>query len=308
MPVVYWVSDGVGEGVTPGGPDGTTPIVTMLMRWIRAQGNASLIVNGGDVYGDGNSSQFAKFLAQMDNDVTLLCETAGNHDWRDDVNTPDGGRIPHGYETFWSSHPESKQPIDGNKRGGARYEHFLDLGGWRLFFLDTGDYDTSGWPAGDSARVTWLRSNLNPGRANIVLCHHSRLSSGQHGHNEKLNVLWESLFDGDVPRVAFTLAGHDHNVNMYGPRSKSNPTGSSVPFGKGIYVFVNGAGGNGLYRTAGFLVNGDKGDVIDDDKNFCVTRINLATPTTVDVDMMAFGKKAIGEPSPLPGSLVRITI
>lgn len=308
MPFVYWVSDAVGDGVTRGGPDGHTPIVTMLMRWIRAQGNASLIVNGGDVYGSGNSSQFAQFLAQMDNDVSLMCETPGNHDWKDDVNTPGAGRIPHGYEAFWSSHPESKQPLDGSKRGGARHEHFVDLGGWRLFFLDTGDYDTAGWPAGDPGRVTWLRSNLNPGRANVVFSHHSRVSSGQHGNNDKLNVLWESLFDGDAPRVAFTLGGHDHNVNMYGPRSKADPTGSSVPFAKGIHVLVNGAGGNGLYRTEGFLVDGDKGDVLDDHKNFCVTRINLVNSSTVEVDMVAFGKKAVGAPSPLPGSLVHITV
>ena len=52
--------------------------------------------------------------------------------------------------------------------------------------------------------------------------------------------------------MAFTIAGHDHSVNVYGPRSKDNPKGHSVSFDKGIHVFVNGAGGDGHYSSGFF--------------------------------------------------------
>ena len=98
-----------------------------MVRWIRTKGSPSLIINGGDVYPDGKTKEFTEFFKQMDNDVSLMCETPGNHDWKDDPELPQTGRIPHGYDTFWRSHPESKQPVDTNKKGGARYEHFIDI-------------------------------------------------------------------------------------------------------------------------------------------------------------------------------------
>ena len=97
MSVVYWISDGVGEGVTLGGADQNTPVPTLLIRWIRTKGSPSLIINGGDVYPAGKSREFAEFFKQMDNDVSLMCETPGNHDWKDDPELPHTGRIPHGY-------------------------------------------------------------------------------------------------------------------------------------------------------------------------------------------------------------------
>ena len=95
MALVYWFADGVGRGVNNGGADGRTPIPTIMVRWMRSH-SPSLIVNGGDVYGSGDSSHFAKFYDQVDRDVRLMCETAGNHDWDDDVQDPNKGLIPHG--------------------------------------------------------------------------------------------------------------------------------------------------------------------------------------------------------------------
>ena len=312
MALVYWFSDGVGEGVNKGGADGKTPVPTALVRWIRTKGAPALIVYGGDVYPAGNSKSFSVFLEQMDADVTLVCETAGNHDWQDDPDLPVTGRIPHGYDTFWRNHPESKQSVDNGKKGSARYDHFIDIDGWRLIFVDTGDNKNNPWPAGDPSRVTWLMNTFQPGRANILLAHHSRLSRGRHGDNDNLDQLWKTLFDsGGVPRVAFTLAGHDHNVSMYGPRSRNNPKGTSVPFAEGIHLFVNGAGGDGHYSHDGFLFFGGAGtkpDLFGDDDNFCVTRINLISPTAADVDVLDFGRSAKGDPKPIDKSLVRIRL
>jgi hypothetical protein len=51
--------------VNDGGPDGRTLIPTIVVRWMRAH-SPSLIVNGGDVYGSGNSSEFATFFDQVE--------------------------------------------------------------------------------------------------------------------------------------------------------------------------------------------------------------------------------------------------
>lgn len=312
MSLVYWLSDAVGLDINVGGPDGHTPIPTALIRWIRTKGSPSLIINGGDVYPSGKTKEFTEFFKQMDNDVSLMCETPGNHDWKDDPDLPQTGRIPHGYDTFWQGHPESKQPVDTGKKGGARYEHFIDLDGWRLIFLDTGDYSANPWPGGDQNRVTFLKNSFQPGRSNIVVAHHSRLSRGRHGDNDELDLLWQTLFDASgIPRVSFTLAGHDHNVSVYGPRSKDNPRGPSVSFDKGIHVFVNGAGGSGHYSGSGFFglgVSGTKPDIFFDDEHFCVTRINLIDARSVDVDVLDFGTGAKRDPTPIPQSLVTIRL
>lgn len=312
MAFVYWFSDGVGENMPVGGVDGKTQIPTALIRWIRAKGSPALIVYGGDVYPTGNTKAFSEFFKQMDKDIRLLCEPPGNHDWKDDPDVPGIGRIPHGYDTFWREHTEGMQPVDTTKRGGARYEHVIDLNGWRLLFLDTGDYDTHAWPAGDATRMTWLQDNLQPGRANIVVAHHGRLSRGRHGDNDRLDPLWRALFDASgAPRVAFALAGHDHNVSFYGPKTRDNPKGPSVTPDKGIYLFVNGAGGDGHYSQQGFLglgVSGTKPDVFADDEHFCVTRINLIDARSADVDVLDFGTTASKDPVPVAKSLVRIRL
>jgi hypothetical protein len=312
MPRVYWLSDGVGLDVNKGGPDGQIAVATAMLRWIRTNGSPDLIVNGGDMYRDGKTTEFTKFFEQMDRDLSLICETPGNHDWHDDHEGPETGRIPLGYDTFWRNHPESRQPVDTTKKGGARYEHVLDIGGWRLIFLDTGDYEDHPWPGDDQSRVTWLKNSFKPGRANILVAHHSRLSRGRHGDNDDLDVLWRALFDdAGTPRVAFTIAGHDHNVSVYGPRSRDNPEGASVSFNQGIHVFVNGAGGNGHYSGEGFLgigVSGTRPDIFFDDDNYCVTHINLIDDRSADVDVLNFGKAARTDPTPVAQSLVKIRL
>ena len=279
MDDIYWFADGVGDV-------GST--ATTLVRWIRSQ-SPSLIVYGGDVYGDGTDTEFAQFLDQVDGDVSDLCEVPGNHDWETRSRTPATGEIPSGYEAFWSAHPppaKSRQPIDTAKKGGARYEHFKDIGGWRLIFLDTGPCKNSPWPMGDPQRMQFLKNALAaPGRAKIVFAHHSRLSRGKHGDVTAVSALWEALFDSSgAPLVAMTVGGHDHNVSLYDPRPRNNPGAASVPFSKGVHVLVNGAGGNGHDRpTFG------SSPEFKDTNNFAVTRIRIVSPTQADVSILSFG-------------------
>ena len=284
MSVIYWTADGAGTG--------TGRIPTLLHRWIAAQGDATLIINGGDIYEKGTDADYALFAHQMGNDLSLVCQTPGNHDWMTHTDSAQTGRIPSGYEKFWSAHapPRSKQPIDTTKKGGARYEHFMDIDGWRLIFLDTGISEDSAWPGGDAGRTAWLRHAVQgkPGRAKIVFAHHSRLSYGIHGDNPGVDAVWQELFDAaGAPLVACTIAGHDHSVSLYGPRPRSHPEAGSVPFAQGIYVMVNGAGGSHLYVPD----VGTKPDLLFEDNSFCITRITLENDQKARFDVLGFGKK-----------------
>jgi cold shock CspA family protein len=260
-----------------------------------AQGDAALIINGGDVYETGTDADFAAFAQEMGNNLSLMCETPGNHDWKTHTQSPDTGLIPSGYEKFWKAHapPHSKQPIDTTKKGGARYEHFIDLDGWRLIFLNTA---TSGgsegvWPAGDAGRIAWLRQAVQskPGRAKIVFAHHSRLSCGAHPDNPEIDAIWQELFDANgAPLAACTVAGHNHNVGLYKPRPRNHPESSGpVPFAQGIYMMVNGASGVGFYTP-------DKGtmpDLFFDFVSCCVTRITLENAQKAQFDVLSFGHR-----------------
>jgi hypothetical protein len=259
-----------------------------------AQGDATLIVNGGDVYPSGTDADYAAFAHQMGDDLSLICETPGNHDWEThepSTQSPQTGHIPYGYEEFWKAHapPHSKQPIDTTKKGGARYEHFIDLDGWRLIFLNTATSPGSEgvWPAGDAGRTAWLRQALQskPGRAKIVFAHHSRLSYGWHGDNPGLEALWRELFDSaGAPLVACTIAGHDHDVSVYQPRPRNNPESGKVPFAQGIYLMVNGSSGVGHYEHR----HGTEPEFFNADV-WCVTRITLEDAQKAQFDVLSFG-------------------
>jgi hypothetical protein len=292
MARVYWISDGGGRGVGS--------VHNAFVRWIRTNGSPSLIVVGGDVYDDGTPEEFGTFLEQMDGDVSDLCETAGNHDWETRSTSPGTGEIPAAYEAFWTrfAPPLSHQRIDLAKRGGARYEHFIDIDGWRLIFLDTGPCKDEPWPMGDATRIGWLKNAVSTtGRAKIVFAHHSRLSWGKHGDIRNVDEAWRALFDDSgQPVVALTFGGHDHNISIYNPRPRTNPKNGSVPFDQGIHIVVNGAGGRGH----DLRLQGTRPDRFDDDRNYCVTRINLTGPLSADVETLSFGSSKTPTPGAAP--------
>lgn len=277
---IYWLSDGVGDAV------GNNRAST-LNDWIVSQQNAELIVYGGDVYNEGKPAEFDKFGVQMKNNLAQVCETPGNHDWKTTKSSPATGEIPIAYEAFWSTHP-SRQVIDTGRKGGARYEHVIDLNGWRLIFLDTGICNDKPWPMGDSSRREWLRTQVTgvQGRAKIIFAHHSRLSCGKHGNNDGVDELWQALFnDNGAPLAALTLGGHDHTVNTYSPRPKKNPDTGTVDFAHGIHLHVNGAGGRSLDTPW----IGEKGDVFSNFEQYCVTQIELMSPQKATISVWGFG-------------------
>jgi len=290
MAIVYFSADGLGDDVHEVQP--------ALMRWIRSQNDADLIVYGGDVYNRGTPDEFQQMLAAFDGNVSRMVHTPGNHCWKTKASASDGSKFPSGYEAFWRNHrpPMSAQPVDTAKKAGGRYEHFIDLAGWRLIFLDTGPCEEglSGgnpWPMGDASRTQFLKAALAPpGRARIVFAHHSRLSCGDHGDIKAVNGLWETLFDANgAPLAALTLCGHDHNVSVYKPRPRNVGQGP-VDFSKGIHLAVNGAGG----RNHDEGIRGTNPELFFDNDNYSLTRITLHDATNATVEFLDFG------PAPTP--------
>jgi len=291
MAIVYFSADGFGDDVNEVQP--------ALMRWIRSQNNADLIVYGGDVYNRGTPDEFQMMLSALDGNVSRMCHTPGNHCWKTKATASNGSKIPSAYEAFWLNHrpPASAQPIDTTRKAGGRYEHFIDLAGWRLIFLDTGPCEGSffggddPWPMNDPSRTQFLKSALAaPGRAKIVFAHHSRLSCGDHGDIKAVNELWQTLFDSNgAPLAALTLCGHDHNVSVYKPRKRDVGQGP-VDFSQGIHIAVNGAGG----RNHDNRVKGTRPDLFFDNGNYSLTRITLHDATKATVEFLDFG------PAPSP--------
>jgi hypothetical protein len=286
---VYHTSDG-------GGSDGGGERAQVMHDWIRAQGNASLIVYGGDVYQTGLKKNFAKFLEQIGGDPKLYCETPGNHDWINMDGEYGPNTIPVGYENFWAQFPppQSKQPILTGKRAGARYEHFIDINGWRMVLLDTGALEHEPWPMGNEDRRTWLNAVLRetPGRGKIVIAHHSRLQWGRHRDAPGLDGMWKALFDDDgTPRAAFTIGGHNHNVSVYSFRDRDLKKTDAT---RGIQLWVNGAGGVGSddrdHGTPADLYPRSKNHA-DDPRLYAVTRIEVHDATRATAQLLSFGAK-----------------
>jgi hypothetical protein len=297
---VYWIADGCGSKVND--------IAKVMIKWIRRQADAKLIVYGGDVYNSGTGSEFNKFLDQFDRKTPEVCAIPGNHDWRTSKRVDGAGEIADGYEAFWSATPPrpSRTVVRRDQTGHARYDYFNDdVPGWRLIFVDTaaaGD-DEGNWPRGIASRIPWLSDTLRAtaGRSKVLFTHHSRLSCGNHGDQNRLQKLWENLFDGvdEKPLVSLTLGGHDHNVSIYMPRGKQ--PGQIKPAAEGIWIIVNGAGG----RNHNEPDEGTPPEMSDVD-NFCLTRISFLDDRSADVEVLSFGTGSVTEPTVLDNLTVRI--
>ena len=304
MAIVYFSADGLGDDVHEVQP--------ALMRWIRSQNDGDLIVYGGDVYNRGTPEEFQEMLAALGGDVSRMCHTPGNHCWKTKATASNGSKIASGYEAFWLNHrpPVSAQPIDTTKKAGGRYEHFIDLAGWRLIFLDTGPCEEgflSGnpWPMNDPSRKQFLKSALAaPGRAKIVFAHHSRLSCGDHGDIDAVNELWQTLFDSHgAPLAALTLCGHDHNVSVYKPRPRNVAQGP-VDFSRGIHIAVNGAGG----RNHDEGLHGTSPELFFDNDHYSLTRITLQDATKATVEFLDFGPAPNPPTDPAENPLFKLVL
>jgi Calcineurin-like phosphoesterase len=124
-------------------------------------------------------------------------------------------------------------------RGPNGY-YSVDIGdSWHVVVLNSNCSIVSCAPG--SPQVTWLRNDLetNTRPCTIATWHHPQFSSGFHGNEGAVGILWKTVSDHNV---AIVLNGHDHHYERFAPH-RSNGATDIV----GTRPFVVGTGGVSLY-------------------------------------------------------------
>ena len=159
------------------------------------------------------------------------------------------------YATNWGRFKDITRPVVGNHEytGGRAEGYFGYFGdaahgpdGWYSF--DAGD---SGWHVvvlnsvcsvvgcdEGSRQLEWLRADLAGSMAPCILAawHHPRFTSGLHGSDTSVQLLWQALADRGADLV---LSGHDHHYERFEPKDG------------GLVQYVVGTGGRSLYPAFG---------------------------------------------------------
>jgi hypothetical protein len=162
------------------------------------------------------------------------------------------------YHPSWGRFLSITRPVPGNHEyltPGARdyFAYFggragspdqawyaFELAGWRIYALNSNCEQVGGCGAG-SPQYEWLRGELASDRSRCALAfwHHARFSSGPHGDQEPMAVIWELL---DAHGVDVALSGHDHHYERFAPM-----TAAGIVDAEGIRQFVVGTGGSRHY-------------------------------------------------------------
>jgi len=186
--------------------------------------NEGTILPLGDLaYESGTSKEFANcFGSSWGTLRDRMRPVPGNHDYK----TPGAA----GYYAYFGA-------VAGDPTQGW---YAYDLGGWRLYALNSNCEDVGGCEA-DSPQEQWLRADLAAHPADCILAywHHARFSSGElHADDPRTDALWQAL---ETAGADVVLTGHDHDYERFAPqdhRGRASPTG--------IREFVVGTGGSGL--------------------------------------------------------------
>jgi hypothetical protein len=214
----------VGESVTFAvigdygtGKQNEADVAALIKSW-----NPDLIITTGDNnYPDGEASTIDEHIGQFfhefispyygsfgeGGEVNRFFPSPGNHDW----------------------HAKDLQPyLDYfTLPGNERYYDFT-WGPVHFFAIDS-DSDEPDGAHPKSTQAEWLESRLAESESpwKVVYLHHAPYSSGRHGSKERTQ--WPFAEWG----VDVVFSGHDHTYERI--------------FKDGIYYFVNGIGGAGLY-------------------------------------------------------------
>jgi Calcineurin-like phosphoesterase len=162
----------------------------------------------GDVYEEGTAADFDTNYATVYGSLArITAPTPGNHDWPNHRE---------GYDPYWESVTGSLPP--------AFYS--FEVAGWQLLSLN------SQAPAGPhSVQVRWLREQVaEGGTCRLAFWHRPRYSAGQHGDDEWVGTLWQTLRG----RAALVVTAHDHDMQRLKPID-------------GMVELVSGAGGKSHY-------------------------------------------------------------
>ena len=183
---------------------------------------------GDNVYSDGTAAEFANcYNPSWGRHKARTFPAPGNHDYHVSGAT--------GYYGYF-----------GSRAGGPGGYYAYDLGGWRVYSLNSEI-------VGD-AQVNWLRSDLAASASMCVLAywHHPLFSSGMHGNDGAVKPFWDVLHAAGAELV---INGHDHNYERFGPQSPDGAANAN-----GIREIIVGTGGAGLRPLEGTVANSEARD------------------------------------------------
>ncbi|MEV8373108.1 discoidin domain-containing protein [Kribbella sp. NPDC056861] len=186
---------------------------------------ANVITMGDNQYDDAHLSDFQNYYDKTWGKFKAITKPVpGNHETYDD--TPFGG-----YEKYFGNAIAKPQ--------GKRY-YSWEKGNWHFIAVDSNDFsgEYDGSPA---PQLAWLKADLaaNTKGCVAVYYHHPRFSSGDHGDNDAVVPLWETIVNAKVDLV---LNGHDHHYERFLPQNKSGGVDAAGPV-----QIIGGMGGKNLY-------------------------------------------------------------
>jgi acid phosphatase type 7 len=156
----------------------------------------------------------------------------GNHEYR----TPGAA----GYFDYFNGPGVADGPAGSRDKGYYAY----DLGAWHVVTLNSqcshaaADNPYENDCAAGSPQEQWLRADLaaHPARCTLAVWHHPWFSSGLEGVNDRVQPLFQALYDNGVDVL---LTGHDHGYERFAPMDvAANRDGE-----RGVRQFVVGTGG-----------------------------------------------------------------
>jgi hypothetical protein len=188
-------TESVVSGVAPDAPDARTVVAVgdiasaeglddRVAAMVASQRPDRLLLLGDIAYPDGSDTDFARYFApDWGRFSNLWLPVPGNHEYR----TPAAA----GYRRYFGLPAGA---LTSSRRVGA----------WRVIGLDSQLADSS-------SQLAWLRSELaaHDGTPTLVMWHHPRFSSGEHGDQRSTDRLWDAVKRD--PDVRLVLWGHDHN-------------------------------------------------------------------------------------------------
>jgi acid phosphatase type 7 len=117
-----------------------------------------------------------------------------------------------------------------------------ELGEWHVIALNSEIVVNGVFTAIErQAQLDWLADDLkaNKKKCTVAYWHHPRFSSGWHGSDRRIEVLWGLLYDGGADLI---LNGHDHHYERFRPMSPAGLEDST----RGIVQILAGTGGGEL--------------------------------------------------------------
>ena len=168
------------------------------------------------------------------------------------------------FDPTWGRHKARIRPAPGNHEtygtddmagyygyfGAAAGEfgkgyYSYNLGAWHIVVINSNLDVSTG-----SAQETWLRADLaaNPTACTLAYWHYPRFSSGDHGSDNSMQDIWQTLYDAGADVV---VSGHDHDYERFGPQTPSGVADAA----RGIREFIVGTGGASHYAVGTPIAN-----------------------------------------------------